>query len=172
MQNYCQQRDSASLAYLLRRHIHLCFGTALKYLKNKERSEDLVSDLYLKLQLDLCRFQILDFPAWVCTVTRNMALGALRKEKTTSTISLEEIFMEKIVDEHHDEDRELMLQALEECLQQLPDGQKTCIELFFLQNKSYSEIQKITQWDFKAVKTHIQNGKRMLRLQLEKKHQS
>jgi RNA polymerase sigma factor (sigma-70 family) len=172
IQDFCQNQHQESLANLFRRHLHLCYGTALKYLKNKEKSEDIVADLYLKLQVDLCRFQILDFPAWVCTVTRNMALGSLRKGKTTAMISLDEIFMEKIVAEHHDDNREMMLQALEKCLSELQEKQRTCIELFFIQNKSYSEIQEITQWDFKTVKTQIQNGKRMLRVQLEKMNQS
>jgi len=54
----------------------------------------------------------------------------------------------------------------------LQGHQKRCISLFFLENKSYSEIQEITQLDFKSVKTHLQNGKRMLRLLMEKQGKS
>ena len=60
---YCQEQKADALAELFRRYLHLSLGISLKYLKNKMEAEDLVSDLYLKLQVDLCRFNILDFPA-------------------------------------------------------------------------------------------------------------
>ncbi|MEY4866115.1 MAG: hypothetical protein RLY64_369, partial [Bacteroidota bacterium] len=70
------------------------------------------------------------------------------------------------------EEKETLLLCLEQCLEQLQGNQKRCISLFFLENKSYSEIQEMTQLDFKSVKTHLQNGKRMLRLLMEKQGKS
>ena len=41
--------------------------------------------------------------------------------------------------------------------------------LFYLQKKSYQEIEKLTGQNIKQVKSNLQNGKRMLRnLMLEK----
>ncbi|MEY4851812.1 MAG: hypothetical protein RIS99_207, partial [Bacteroidota bacterium] len=80
MKAYCQDQNTDALAELFRRILHLSMGISMKYLKNKMDAEDLVSDLYLKLQVDLCRFNILDFPAWVSMVTKNMALSQLRSK--------------------------------------------------------------------------------------------
>ena len=46
----------------------------------------------------------------------------------------------------------------------MSDAQRICIDLFQLQEKSYKEIMASTGFDFKQVKTHIQNGKRNLKL--------
>lgn len=46
----------------------------------------------------------------------------------------------------------------------LSERQRICIDLFYLQEKSYKEIMASTGFDFKQVKTHIQNGKRNLKL--------
>jgi RNA polymerase sigma-70 factor (ECF subfamily) len=53
-------------------------------------------------------------------------------------------------------------------IEKLNDGQKTCIKLFFIENKTYSEIFNLTGYDFRQVKSFIQNGKRNLKLKLQK----
>lgn len=171
---YCKEQNPEALAELFRRVLHLTFGISMKYLKNKMEAEDLVSDLYLKLQVDLCRFNILDFSAWVSMVTKNMALSQLRtKSRNPKEESLGNFMELESVDHLLEvEEKETLLLCLENCLNQLQGNQKRCVSLFFLENKSYSEIQEITQLDFKSVKTHLQNGKRMLRLLMEKQMNS
>jgi RNA polymerase sigma-70 factor (ECF subfamily) len=47
--------------------------------------------------------------------------------------------------------------------------QKLCVTLFYLDKKSYTDIAAETGFTMMQVKSHIQNGKRNLRLLLEKK---
>jgi RNA polymerase sigma-70 factor (ECF subfamily) len=47
--------------------------------------------------------------------------------------------------------------------------QKKCIELFYLQKKSYIQIVALTGYTLMQVKSHIQNGKRNLKFLIEKK---
>jgi RNA polymerase sigma-70 factor (ECF subfamily) len=49
----------------------------------------------------------------------------------------------------------------------LKTEQQKCIQLFFLENKSYVEIAEILNLSLNAVKSAIQNGKRMLKVKLE-----
>ena len=46
--------------------------------------------------------------------------------------------------------------------------QRRCIELFFYQDQSYQQIAEKTGYELKKVKSYIQNGKRNLRIYLEK----
>jgi RNA polymerase sigma-70 factor (ECF subfamily) len=48
-------------------------------------------------------------------------------------------------------------------LQQLNHNQRLCLDLMYFQKKSYKEIADETGLSLKAVKSHIQNGKRNLR---------
>ena len=64
------------------------------------------------------------------------------------------------------EEKELELQRLESAILELKSEQKTCVELFFLQGKSYDEVAEMTGFTFKQVKSHIQNGKRNLKIRL------
>lgn len=63
-----------------------------------------------------------------------------------------------------EDDRETQLIELEVALMELKDEQKVCIELFFIQGKSYDEVAVITGYSYNQVKSYIQNGKRNLRI--------
>lgn len=64
---------------------------------------------------------------------------------------------------------ESILKDLEEALKHLNKEQKTCIRMFYLEKKSYQGIAKETGFSMLQVKSYIQNGKRNLRLLLEKR---
>jgi RNA polymerase sigma-70 factor (ECF subfamily) len=63
---------------------------------------------------------------------------------------------------------ETKLTVLEKGIEQLSLEQKRCIELFYLHEKSYKEIVELTGYDLLKVKSYIQNGKRNLKIYLEK----
>ena len=60
------------------------------------------------------------------------------------------------------------INELEKCINQLKPEQKNCIELFYLQEKSYVETAQITGYTMKEVKTYLQNGKRNLKILMSK----
>lgn len=66
-------------------------------------------------------------------------------------------------------DKEMALTYLEKALDELNAEQKTCVTLFYLQKRSYQEIAEQTGFSLLQVKSHIQNGKRNLKILVEKK---
>jgi len=60
---------------------------------------------------------------------------------------------------------------MHESINELRDEQKTCVELFYIQNKSYQEIAEITKFSLNEVKSYIQNGKRNLKNIITAKHE-
>ncbi len=65
---------------------------------------------------------------------------------------------------------ESKLSVLDECISELKEEQQECVKLFFLEKKSYNEVNKLTGLELKKVKSHIQNGKRNLKICLESKN--
>ena len=63
-------------------------------------------------------------------------------------------------------EQEQQLRQLEEAVTRLNKEQRICVELFYLKQMSYHDIVKQTGFDFKQVKSHIQNGKRNLKIAL------
>lgn len=148
------------------RYSHLVFGVQLKYVKQREDAEDLTMELFEKLPELLLNHQIDYFKGWLYRVACNLALGILRKSKNNLQIPVEQQQISEIEEEDWLE-REKDLTLLSMVLNQLKDQQKRCITLFYLEQKSYNQITQLTGCTFKEVKSHIQNGKRKLRILME-----
>jgi len=65
-------------------------------------------------------------------------------------------------------DLETNLSKLEKCMNTLNVEQKACVDLFYLQQKCYKEIIQVTGYDDTKVKSYIQNGKRNLKLCMDR----
>lgn len=57
---------------------------------------------------------------------------------------------------------------MEYCLGTLTDDQKEAISLFYLESKCYNEIVEITGRDWNQVRSLIQNGRRNLKICMER----
>jgi RNA polymerase sigma-70 factor (ECF subfamily) len=103
-------------------------------------------------------------------VARNHCLGKLRKEKRSLRIENVERVMETAPVVHllSEGTNEEALSALEGCLEKLPGAQAETIRLFFYEKRSYQDIVEASGYDTKAVKSYIQNGKRNLKLCIER----
>lgn len=83
------------------------------------------------------------------------------------------IFMESVEAVHLNDDKlelEKDLNALEQCIEELKEQQRICVKHFFLEKKSYQQINEETGIALKKVKSYIQNGKRNLKMCLENKN--
>ena len=61
------------------------------------------------------------------------------------------------------EDKTFVLAHLKEGMEALKEEQRTCIELFYLKDCTYTEIANVTGFSLNEVKSYIQNGKRNLK---------
>lgn len=60
-------------------------------------------------------------------------------------------------------------EPLKACLEELPEPQRISIRHFFFEEMSYADIAEATGWHLKSVKSYIQNGKRNLKICIEKR---
>jgi len=66
-------------------------------------------------------------------------------------------------------EKDQQLEMMNDCLQELSKEQKQCVTLFYLEKRSYNEIADHTGFSLMQVKSYIQNGKRNLKILLERK---
>jgi len=164
--------ESAWLGKVYHRYMHLIYGVCLKYLKNNELAKDAVMDIFEHLVTRVKDQEIQDFGKWVYVVARNHCLMQLRKKEfRVNHEEVPQIFMEFEQEMHlnYEEDIENRLEQLKDGLDSLPEEQEKCVRLFYYEEKSYMEIARDTGYDLKKVKSYIQNGKRNLKIWIEKK---
>ena len=170
--------DLEVLGELYSRYLQLVYGVCLKYLKEREEAKDAVMQIFEKLIIEIPRHNIENFRSWLHVVTKNFCLMHLRsgrseKEKFADLSNDPEYFMETVTDLHPlDEDGDLKMvdSALEDCIERLKEEQKSCIRLFYFDNMCYNEIAVNLGINEKKVKSHLQNGKRNLKICLEEKN--
>jgi RNA polymerase sigma-70 factor (ECF subfamily) len=169
--------DLEVLGELYSGYMHLVYGVCLKYLKNREAAMDAVMQIFEKLITEIPKQKIDNFRGWLHVVTRNFCLMQLRSGKAeekrfTDWKNDPGNFMEK--DKYlHPIDREdnETDKALADCIEKLKDEQKECIRQFYYEDRCYSEIAKNLGIDEKKVKSHLQNGKRNLKICMEEKNE-
>ncbi|MFH1195524.1 MAG: sigma-70 family RNA polymerase sigma factor [bacterium] len=158
---------------LFNRYSHIVLGMCISYFKNQETAKDAVMDIFEKLFEDLKKHEVKNFSAWFYSVIKNYCLMKLRSEKVTVPYEYydkdEDNFMESGDILHLLEEDNSSCDLLEECLKELKEIQKECVEHFYFENKSYKDISLIKSMDIKTVKSNIQNGRRNLKILLENK---
>jgi RNA polymerase sigma factor (sigma-70 family) len=174
LEKFFTTHNNRWLGILLHRYTALLLGVCMKYLKNEEKAKDAVQQIFLKVLTELEKYKVDYFKSWLYMVARNHCLMQLRDKTAKNTKQINEIL--PVADEqlhtsvHLEKDK--LLSYIEASLNELSNDQKTCVTLFYLDKKSYNEIAAITGFTLMQVKSYIQNGKRNLKILVEKKMKS
>ena len=171
LQKYISTGNLEILGDLYNQYIHLVYGVCLKYLNNRDESKDAVSKIFEHLIIEIPKFEIQNFRSWLYVVTKNYCLMEIRKNKAEQK-RFEKYsvhFMESTDLSHPiDEAPNTMLEKhLKTCIEKLKQEQQQCILLFYYEKRCYKEISEELGFDEKKVKSHIQNGKRNLKICIE-----
>jgi RNA polymerase sigma factor (sigma-70 family) len=161
------------LAALYQRYMNLVYGVCLRYF-DEEASKDAVMQIFEELIVKVKQHEIQNFKSWLHVLTRNHCLMKIRAQKNKE-VSLDGLpIMENDSLAHHENgvSIESDLQGMERCLETLPEEQKRSVDLFYLKEKSYREVADLTGYDMNKVKSYIQNGKRNLKICMEKQYAS
>lgn len=171
LSRYRQDHDREWVGILFYRYLHLLLGVCMKYLKNEEDAKDGVQQIFLKVLGDLHRHEIVYFKAWIYQVTKNYCLMQLRNPDLKKRLPLSEALAD--IEEKPPVKEDLLaadrlMDSMRSGLESLCKEQHTCVSMFYLHGKSYQEIVNITGYTLLQVKSYIQNGKRNLKIFIEK----
>jgi RNA polymerase sigma factor (sigma-70 family) len=174
LQRFYNDGNNEWLGILLQRYTFLLLGVCMKYLKNEEEAKDSVQQVFLKAINELQKYKVDYFKSWIYMVAKNHCLMQLRN-KGRYTTGIDDRVMaaqDEITDKNHFIEKDIALNNMAAALLELNKDQQVCITLFYLEKKSYQEIAAHTQFTLMQVKSHIQNGKRNLKLLMEKSNRS
>ena len=177
IQQFRESGDKKIISTLFERYIHLVFGVCMKYLKDEDESKDAALEIFEKLSSDLQKHGVAYFKSWLYMVAKNHCLMKLRHaqsvfKKNNEYRKDEMAVVEYFPDGHQEKlETEYRIEQLDQAITELNPEQKQCIELFYLQEKSYVEIAEITGFTMMKVKSYIQNGKRNLKILLTQKNE-
>ena len=171
LERFYRDHDNEWLGILLPRYTLLLFGVCMKYLRNEEDARDCVQQIFLKAISELHKYKVEYFKSWIYMIAKNHCLMKLR-DKGRHPVEITEKMAARpdtFIDREQHLEKEHALSDMKTALGELNAEQRLCVTLFYLEKRSYTEIAAQTGYSMMQVKSYIQNGKRNLRLSLEKK---
>ncbi len=166
---YVSDQNKEWLGILLERYTLLLLGVCMKYLKNEEAAKDAVQQVFLKALNEMGKYPIQYPKSWLYKVACNHCLMQLRDQKKSIPIADNALFIDQAINIEEFKNKEINLSLLETCITELNKEQQTCITLFYLEKQSYQAIGEASGMSILEVKSHIQNGKRNLKILMVKK---
>jgi RNA polymerase sigma-70 factor (ECF subfamily) len=136
-----------------------------KYMKKQADAEDALMEVFEIILKDLKTHTIGNFRAWAYSVTKHNCLKKI-KSANDRKFKPESALKQVADDTNYDFDPYLLdnqIDDLKKAISNLGAEQRICIDLFYLQEKSYKEVAEITGYTLHEVKSYLQNGKRNLK---------
>lgn len=172
LRRYYQDGNKEWLGIVLQRYTLLLLGVCMKYLKNEEAARDAVQQIFLKAITELEKYQVEFIKSWLYMVAKNHCLMQFR-DKNRQMVELSEQLVETQDTEEllSVKEKDRLLDWMHESIKNLNPEQQQCVTLFYLEKRSYQEVAELTGYTLLQVKSSIQNGKRNLRLMIQRMRQ-
>jgi RNA polymerase sigma factor (sigma-70 family) len=146
------------------------FAKCFLIIKSQEDAQDLAVETFIRAFENLKNFDVKrPLLPWLNQIASNLCIDLIRKK---NRIQFEQIHENSSITPIEEIEQELKISDLREkimkAIQQLQIPQRRCCCLFYIQQRSYQDITALTGYPLNEVRSHIQNGRRKLRLLVEK----
>jgi RNA polymerase sigma-70 factor, ECF subfamily len=165
--NAWQAGDNDCFAELFTRHRKKVFYACRGFFWDSQAAEDATQETFLRAYKNIRSFQEGDFSRWLLRIAKNVCIDEWRRRRPETAIDelgLADGGASKSLDPSF-ESRQ-MAERLWLEIKSLPCEQRQCLELK-VEGFTYEETAARTGFTVNAVKSHLQNGRRMLWRKME-----
>jgi RNA polymerase sigma-70 factor (ECF subfamily) len=155
---------------LVRQYEKAIYGMGLSFFRNSEDASDFTQEVFLKTYRNLSSFEGRSrFSTWLYKIAYNTALNEVNRRKEYHSLAEEDA--DKLLSSEETPERLALRNAAKEAvrsaIKELPERFRICIDLFFFYDRTYQEIEAITEIPVNTVKSHVFRAKMLLRDKLE-----
>lgn len=159
--------DDSAFTELMRRHYKSIMNYIYRFTNNRENSEDLAQEVFLRVYRSIKRYKPeAKFSTWLYKIATNVCLTEVTSKGRMKTLSLEEI--QENTGDFKDSNstsgydliyRRDIRDTIFEVLKSFPERERTSIILCKYEGLSYDEVAEIIGCTVGAVKTYIHRGR-------------
>jgi RNA polymerase sigma-70 factor (ECF subfamily) len=159
--------DRAGLTFV-RRYQHRLFGLAMGIVGEVGLAEDVAQEAFIRIFRHAAVFDARrgSVATWSLTITRNLAIDAIRVRKGTPTDPDDRVFLELTSREHQPDDAALTADALARtkiALVTLPLEQRRAVVLATMYGRTAGEVAELESIPLGTAKSRIRMGMAKLR---------
>lgn len=165
--NKVKEGDTNAFAILIDNYKDMVFSLALKVMKNREEAEEVSQDTFIKAFRSLHNFKgDSKFSTWLYKITYNNCMDRVKKiSRTYNTNSIDEVVENKIESTESVLDsieRKERAELMKECLDELPEDERTILWMFYYQELSLKEIIDVTSYSEANLKVKLHRSRKKL----------
>jgi RNA polymerase sigma-70 factor (ECF subfamily) len=157
-----QAGDNACFAELFARYRKKVFYACRGFFSHSQAAEDATQETFLRAFRNIGSFRQGDFSGWLMRIAKNVCIDEWRRSRREIGIDETEVAERpspNLLDSSFE--ARLMAERVLHEMRLLPPEQRQCLELK-IEGFSYEETASRTGLTISAVKSHLQNGRRML----------
>lgn len=148
------------------------YNVAYRIMGEPQSAEDATQEAFVSAYKALNRFRGGSFKSWLMRIATNACYDELRRRKRRPQSSLDELtedyesfsFLRSPVQGPEAQQQVLeLMEAVEECLQTLPEDQRITAVLGDVEGYDYKEIAEITRVSLGTVKSRLSRARKKLR---------
>lgn len=159
VQRFKRTGDNECFAILVDRYGKKVFFACLRFFSNEEAARDATQDAFLQAFQAIDSYEPRNFQSWLLRIAHNVCVDAWRRSRNVFETELVDMPSPASVEQTYIS-RQIIDQLCKE-MESLPSEQRVCVDMK-VQGYSYEEIAAHMAVPVKTVKSHIQNGRRML----------
>src|SRR5262245_13189763 len=156
--------DRECFAELFMRHRKNVYFSCRRFFGEPRAAEDATQETFLRAWRNMGSFQGGEFSSWLMRIARNICIDEYRRNRAQTP--LDDTEMEVPAGSSGSLDEHLMANRIRQEIRALAPGQRQCLEMK-IEGYSYEETAVRTGFSVDAVKSYIQNGRRMLWRRME-----
>lgn len=145
------------------------FRFAMRMTMQREEAEDIVQEVMIKLWNNRDNWHTIDnIESYAMTVCRNLSLDHLRR-RSNLTIPIDDVestaikIASSIANPEQQLNEKEKLQQISDLMMQLPEKQRSCMQLRDFEGKNYKEIAEIMQITEDQVKINIYRARNFIK---------
>ncbi|KGL64158.1 RNA polymerase sigma factor [Polaribacter sp. Hel1_85] len=159
--------DTNAFAYLVDAYKNMVYSLALKMTKNREEAEEISQDTFIKAYKNLSKFKgDSKFSTWLYRIAYHASLDAIKKNKNNNnTLEINEITFNQIQSVENileGIERKERAKIMSNCLDKLPEEERSIIWMFYYDELSLKEIIEVTQFSEANIKVKLHRARKKL----------
>jgi RNA polymerase sigma-70 factor (ECF subfamily) len=167
VRQFRESHDNDLFAELFKRHRKRVYLACRSFFSDGDAAEDATQAAFLRAFENMHRFLDGDFCHWLLRIARNVCIDEWRKRRPQTSMESAEADVIPVAGSLEAEaDLRLAAEKVLQEMANLAPDQRRCLELK-IEGYSYEETSAHTGLPLEAVKSHLQNGRRLLWLRME-----
>lgn len=166
---YVREKDKEAYGEIIKRYQDKLIRYATYILNDDKKAVDVVQDAFISGYVNLNGFNTNQkFSSWIYRIVHNQAINVSKKYNKELPI-LDGLEFDSGTDIEEDLDKKELVKMVNGCLLEIPVMYREVLSLFYLEDKTYSEISDILRIPIGTVGTRINRGKAFMKKICQKK---